>query len=124
MEIAKALGYASHTGAMNAVNSALQRVLKEPADRLVSLTLERLTIIIRTLWPKVINGDLSATDRVLKAIGAMRSLMGLDAPARHEVSGPGGTPMAVEHGHHLVDKMTEEEVDRAIAEAEDIVRGR
>ena len=125
-EIAKVLGYASHSGAIAAVNAALQKTLKEPADRLRSLTLERLTIILRTLWPKVIAGDLGATDRVLKAMTAMRSLMGLDAPVQHEVSGPGGGPVAIEHGFRsaLVDKLTDAEVDAAIAEAEAITQGR
>ena len=63
---------------------------------------------------------------VMSCIKKRCELLGLDAPSQHELSGPSGGPVAFDYSVRspLVDKMTDEEVDRLIAEAESIVQGR
>lgn len=85
-DIAKAVGYSNHTGAIAAVKVALEKTLQEPAQHYRALTLERLTRILQVYWTDMLNHDLQATDRVLRVISDMRSLLGLDAPIKEEVS--------------------------------------
>ena len=76
-EIAQTVGYANHTGAIAAVKVALEKTLQEPAEHYRALTLERLTKVLQVLWPRMLNGDLAAADRVLRVIADISSLMGL-----------------------------------------------
>jgi hypothetical protein len=85
-EIARVVGYKNHSGAIAAVKVALEKTLKEPADHYRALTLERLTDVIRVYWGDMLNHDLRATDRVLRAIADIRALLGLDAPIQEEIS--------------------------------------
>ena len=91
VDIAQAVGYASHSGAIAAVNAALQKTLKEPAERHRALTLERLTKILAVYWPAMITGvthgegttrwvveDNKAAGICLGAIDRIRALLGLD----------------------------------------------
>ena len=93
-EIAQAVGYASHSGAIAAVNAALEKTLKEPADRHRALTIERLTKLLATYWPAMLAGvthvegtnqwvlnDTKAAGVCLGAIDRIRALLGLDAKA-------------------------------------------
>ena len=79
-EIADALGYASHSGAIEAVKSALEKTLKTPADDWRALTIERLTKILQIFWPAMVSRDEKAADKVFRAIADLRSVLGLDAP--------------------------------------------
>jgi len=92
-QIADALGYKDHTGAIFAVKSALEKTLREPADRWRALTIERLTKILHIFWPKMLEGDEKGADRVFKAIADLRAVLGLDAPEKHEHTGKGGKPI-------------------------------
>jgi hypothetical protein len=85
-EIARIVGYSNHSGAIAAVKSAMAKTLQEPADHYRALTLERLTEVIKVYWGDMLNHDLGATDRVLRAMSDMRQLLGLDAPIKEEVS--------------------------------------
>ena len=76
-EIAQTVGYANHTGAIAAVKVALEKTLQEPAEHYRALTLERLTKVLQVYWPSMLNGDLQATDRILKVISEISALMGL-----------------------------------------------
>ena len=92
-EIAEALGYASHSGAIEAVRVALQKTLEAPASEFRALTLERLTKVLQTIWPTMLRGDLAAAKVCLQTIGQMSSLMGVEMPSKVEHSGPEGTPI-------------------------------
>ena len=84
-EIAKELGYANHTSALYAINTALQKTLQPTADDFRALTLERLTKVLQIHWPLMLNRDEKSTVLVLKAIKDMRELLGLDAPVKLDV---------------------------------------
>jgi hypothetical protein len=86
VEIARVVGYKNHSGAIAAVKVALEKTLQEPSEHYRALTLERLTDVIRVYWGDMLNHDLRATDRVLRAIADIRALLGLDAPIKEEVS--------------------------------------
>ena len=92
-EIADALGYSSHTSAIDAVKTALRKTLDEPSAEFRQLTLERLTKILQVQWPNMLRGEVQAAKICLQAIGDMRQLMGVDTPSRVEHSGPEGSPI-------------------------------
>lgn len=92
-EIADALGYADHSGAVRAVQDSLQKTLGVPSAEFRELTLERLTKILQVQWPNMLRGEVSAAKLCLQTIGDMRQLMGVDMPSRVEHSGPAGNPI-------------------------------
>lgn len=92
-EIADTLGYASHTGAYEAVKVALSRSNHEAAEDYRSLTLGRLTKILQVHWPLMLQGDGNATRYCLQTIKDMRELMGLDSPSKFEHTGADGAPI-------------------------------
>lgn len=77
-EIAEELGYASPSGSFEAVKSALDKTLHEPAEDLRKLELERIDTMWATVWENVLGGDLDSMSMALK-IGERRArLLGLD----------------------------------------------
>lgn len=84
--IAQVLGYKTHVGAIAAVKVALQRTLQPISEEYRALTLERLTKVLQTFWPTMLQKDPEATRLVLKAIGDIRELLGLDAPKQIDIS--------------------------------------
>ena len=94
-EVADQLGYANHSGAIAAVNSALTRTLQEPAENYRALNIERFTKILQVNWRAMLNRDADATKFCLQAIEGINKIMGLNAPAKVEHSGVGGE--AIKH---------------------------
>ena len=92
-EIADALGYADHSGAVRAVQDSLRKTLGAPSAEFRELTLERLTKILQVQWPNMLRGEVPAAKLCLQTIGDMRQLMGVDMPSRVEHSGPDGNPI-------------------------------
>jgi hypothetical protein len=65
--IAKAVGYASRSGAHKAVQEALKELGDPPSSSEANETeLARLDAMLTGLWPKARRGDVQAIDRVLK----------------------------------------------------------
>lgn len=65
--IAKAVGYASKSGAHKAVQEALKDLGAPPSNSEANETeLARLDAMLTGLWPKARRGDVQAIDRVLK----------------------------------------------------------
>ena len=97
--IADQLGYANARGAHKAVASALKATLREPAEELRTMELERLDAMLLPLWRRVQQGDERAVDRALKIMERRARLLGLDAPSKTEQSGSDGEPLkiVVEH---------------------------
>lgn len=93
-QIAERLGYRSSSGAHKAVSSALKATLREPADELRKLEVARLDAALLAIWRRVQSGDERAIDRLLGIMKRRADLLGLDTPARRELSGPGGGPIA------------------------------
>ena len=92
-EIAKELGYSSHSGAVAAVKTGMEKTLQEAGDNYRALTLRQLTKILEVNWPRMLDGDIPSTKVCLDTIKQTRELMGTDAPTKHEVSGVDGNPI-------------------------------
>ncbi|HYS41928.1 MAG TPA: hypothetical protein VEO01_40440 [Pseudonocardiaceae bacterium] len=106
--IAAELGYVDHAGARKAVQRALVAIVAEPAEEVRALQLEQLDRLalaalgvlernhVTVSHGRIIRDDneqpilddgpvLTAIDRLLKIQERRAKLLGLDAPARHEV---------------------------------------
>ena len=92
-EIADHLGYASHTGAYEAVKVALSRSNHEAAEDYRSLTIGRLTKILQVHWPLMLQADNNSTRLCLQTIKDMREVLGLDSPSKFEHTGADGAPI-------------------------------
>ncbi len=90
--IASRLGYRDRSGAYRAVTAALKLTLREPAEELRTLELERLDAMLLALWRRVQAGDEKAVDRVLRIMERRARLLGLDAPLRSELTGSLSAP--------------------------------
>jgi hypothetical protein len=77
--IASVLGYAGRSGAHKAVMAGLVATLREPAEELRTLELERLDALWRGIWPAACAGDPKALDRALRIQERRAKLLGLDA---------------------------------------------
>jgi len=86
MTIAKRLGYASASGAHNAVKAALKLTLQEPADDLRKLELERIDAALSAIWTQVMKGNHGAVDRFIRLSERRARLIGLDAPQKIEAN--------------------------------------
>jgi hypothetical protein len=65
-EIAEKLGYASEAGARKAIRAGLEKSVKQPADELRLLIQARNDEMLKVVYPRALEGDLEAVDRVLK----------------------------------------------------------
>jgi len=88
-EIGEKLGY-TEAGARKAVMSALRKTLREPADELRTLEVERLDAMMQGLWPEALRGNPNAVTRVLNIMERRAKLLGLDAPAKVAPTNPEG----------------------------------
>jgi len=80
--IADNVGYASAGSAYNAYARALERTLREPAEQVRELALERLDAMFRSVWDKASTGDIKAIEAVLKLEERRAKLLGIDAPIK------------------------------------------
>ena len=80
-QISRVCGYASRSGAYQAVQRELQRTMQEPADDVRQLELMRLDDLYRAMVPKALKGDKDSTwyvDRCLAIMDRRAKLLGLD----------------------------------------------
>ena len=77
-----------------AIDEARAEVV-EGAEYVVGLELERLDNMLLSLAPALRNGHLGAIDRALKIMERRAKLLGLDAPAKQEVTGAGGGALEI-----------------------------
>lgn len=99
-QIAERLGLSNRGHAYKSVQRALKDIVREPAEELRSLELERLDELASTTQQVIYSSEdpdviLKAVDRHLKIQTRRAALLGLDAPAKAEVSGPGGDPISM-----------------------------
>lgn len=87
--IAETLGWNSHQAASKAIKAALMRTLREPADDLRELEMARLDDMLKAISPHVAAGNLTAIDRALKIMERRAKLVGLDTPAKLDVTSNG-----------------------------------
>lgn len=76
-QIAEQLGYSSPQSVAATIKSALDRMIREPAEELRQMEYERLNHILLTLWPRVQAGELAAVDRAMRVMDRIEALMGL-----------------------------------------------
>jgi hypothetical protein len=86
-EIAAEVGYAGPSGAYQAFETAMRETLREPADQVRALELERLDAMLRAVWPSALEGEVRSIDTVLRLMDRRARYLGLDAPARVDVEG-------------------------------------
>ena len=94
--IAEALGYRGPSGAYKAVMSALDKMLREPAEEVRKLEAERLDTMFEKLWGQIKSGNHGTIDKLLKVMDRRAKLLGLDAPSKRELTGPDGKPLQIE----------------------------
>jgi hypothetical protein len=68
------------------VSRALAATIEQPAQELRQLEAERLDAMTAALWPRAMDGDLRATDRILGIMDRRARLLGLDAPRREAIT--------------------------------------
>lgn len=120
--IAAQVGYKDESGARRAARRALARVEIGDNETEVKADLERLRRMLLGVWDKAIQGELGPLDRVIKILERRAKMLGLDAPVKAEVSGPGGRPIALEHrGTDVLEKLRQmvEAKEREGANAKD-----
>ena len=90
------------------INAVLDRV-KETADdrarRERAMSLARLDVATKGIWPSVENGDLEAVDRLVKLEARRAKVEGLDAPQGFELGGPGWAPIAIDARSQLLERL-------------------
>ena len=83
-EIASRLGYSDRGSAWRSVMAALKTTLREPADELRKLELERLDRLLLGVWPQAVRGNQGSIDRALRIMERRARLLGLDVPTRQD----------------------------------------
>ena len=81
-----ALGYATRQGAYMAVRTSLDAVTREPAQELIKLDLERLDALWIPQYLLAQSGDVLAMNACIKLMERRAKLLGLDAPAKQDVT--------------------------------------
>jgi hypothetical protein len=89
-QIARQVGYAEEGAAHKAVMSAIKATLREPAEEVRTLEVERLDRLMLGVWQRAIDGKSEAIDRVLKIMDRRARLLGLDAPRKLAATDPDG----------------------------------
>jgi len=85
-QIALELKYKGPSGAFSAVESALERTIREPAEQVRLLELERLNRLQIMPWKQAtVIGDPKAIANVLKIMERRAKLLGLDAPVVYDL---------------------------------------
>jgi len=87
-KIAEALDYTLE-GARQVIFRAMEvnrNATKESCDELRQIEVQRLDDLLASLWPKALNGDMKAVDRVLKVAARRAALLGLDMPQQVQVA--------------------------------------
>ena len=116
--IARAVGYSNESGARKAINTALKKLILEPADELRKLECERLDVMLHSLWPDVLQGKPRSIEVALKVMDRRAALLGLDAPKQVE-------DHRIVSMQVMADQIAEEtglDADELIAEAERIIK--
>ena len=92
-DIAAELGYNSRQAAFDAVSRELKALTREPAEEVLRLDLERLDRMWGIHFLNAQAGDAVALSSCMRIMERRARLLGLDAPAKSEISGANGEPM-------------------------------
>lgn len=69
------------------VEAAITEIPKEPAEKVIAMELNRLDVMLFALDAAVSNGEQTAIQTALRIMDRRARYLGLDAPAKTEVSG-------------------------------------
>ena len=100
--IGQALGYSGKQGAYAAVKTSLDAITREPAEELIKLDLERLDVLWQIQYINAQVGDVQAMAACMKIMERRAKLLGLDAPAKQEVTGQNGKDLIPTSGVLMV----------------------
>jgi hypothetical protein len=84
-QIAAELGYAHARAAQKAVETGLHAYLREPAEELLRLELDRLDRMQVGIYSQAVSGDLAAIQIMLRIMERRAKYTGLDAPTKANV---------------------------------------
>lgn len=87
-EIAAEMGYTSKATAYRVVAKGLRKMIQEPAEDVLKLELDRLDALLKELWKRKDQTDV--VDRILRVMDRRAKYLGLDAPAKSELTGANG----------------------------------
>ena len=93
-DIANELGYNSRQAAFDAVSRELQAITREPAEEVLRLDLERLDRMWGIHYLNAQAGDAVALSSCMRIMERRARLLGLDSPAKTEITGKDGSPIA------------------------------
>lgn len=92
---------------IDAVFARTQESADDNIRRERALSLARLEVATKGIWPAVVNGNLDAVDRIVRIEKRRGETIGFDAPVRSELSGPDGNPIEVSTHSSLERKLNE-----------------
>ena len=84
-QIARELGYRSVAGAYDSVMGALRETVREPAEQVRALELERIDLMFAAVWPTALEGHIAAQQQVLRLMDRRARYLGLDQPLKVDV---------------------------------------
>lgn len=90
-EIAKELGYKSKQTAHEAVKRAIREIIREPAEDVIRLDLERLDAMWQVNYLNAQAGDPVALASCMRIMERRAKLLGLDAPTKVAETDPYGS---------------------------------
>lgn len=77
-QIAEQCGFTDRSSAYAAVRRGVQRIGREQAEELFDVDNARLDRLLMAVWPKAMQGDLAAVDRVLAIMQRRARMLGYD----------------------------------------------
>lgn len=110
-QIASQLKVSNRSVAWKLVKTAIDDIIREPAEEVLQLELARLDAMLLGVWTDAKGGNAAAIDRALRIMDRRASYLGLDAPKRSEHSGADGTPIVFN-----VSGLTHEQLQLAAAD--------
>jgi hypothetical protein len=84
-DISRALGLGSTAAAHGLVRYALHKVIREPAEQVLRLELQRYDALLAGLWAKAEAGNEDAVETCLRVMSARQKLLGIDAPTKLQI---------------------------------------
>jgi len=95
VEIAEKLGYASDAGVRKAIRKALEKTVKQPADEVRWLIEARNEEMMKVVFPRALEGDLEAVNRVIKINRETAAINGLISTKLKVGQDPEADPVGV-----------------------------
>lgn len=84
--IARAMEWEAASTAKRAFDRAMLATIQETAAEVRKLELERLDVLLKSVWPAAMRGNVQAIDRCLHIADRRAKLLGLDMPVRTEIN--------------------------------------